>query len=341
MTMTMTMATTMTMCEADPPPAARGVVGRRHSAYLSAKTRAVAWAGAAALLVSCTTAATDSSDHEDASGTVAGAAVPATDGTAGTTVSGGAGTSANATGGADTTPSGSDAGTTGPSSDSTGADSTGGASSVCAFTEDFEGIADGEPWPAPWVEAGGVLVADVQDGRGRLLPIISGYSLARMYAPISCVEAEGTFTFSFGDDQTQGVGVYLRQNGGYLQDTNPSGAGLAAFAESFRDPPGIAIWHEIDGEELQLTPVTPAAILAGETYSVRFRITQQDAATTLLQSKVWAADEAEPTGWAVEVTDATPSLQGIAGGLAIDAWAALTRGAATEMFIDDIVVTDP
>lgn len=232
--------------------------------------------------------------------------------------------------------------TTDPSATSNGdtaGATTSGGNADCDFAEDFEGLADGDPWPAPWVEAGGVMIADVQGGRGRLLPIISGYSLARMYAPISCTDAEGTFTFSFTDDGTQGVGFYLRQNGGYLEQTTPAGTGYASFSEAFRDPPGVGLWHELEGAEMLLTEVAAQTITPGVTYAVRFRVTQMDAATTLLQTRLWPADQPEPAQWSVETMDAAPSLQSIAGGLAIDAWAALNEGMASDMFIDDIVVT--
>ena len=67
-----------------------------------------------------------------------------------------------------TTGEGSDGETTEDSLDETGVETTGAPHDECEFTEDFEGVADGEPWPDPWFISGGVAEADVVDGRGRL-----------------------------------------------------------------------------------------------------------------------------------------------------------------------------
>lgn len=207
----------------------------------------------------------------------------------------------------------------------------------CTFIETFDGIPNGSPWPAPWIATTGVLLADVQNGRGRLVPIISDYSLARMVVPMSCTNVEGSFTFEMTDPQNQGVGFYLRQNGGYLTDTMPPGAGYCSFSQAFTAPNGISLWREIDGQEIILAPYTPSPIMGGVEYAVRFRVTQLDPATTRLQTRIWATTDAEPVTWDIDMTDSTASLQNQAGGLAIDVWS-MPVVAASDVFVDDIVV---
>lgn len=233
------------------------------------------------------------------------------------------------------------AGTADDSPPDTGAESvdeTGVPVQDCDFEESFD-VADGQPWPAPWTALGGVALADVQGGRGRLVPMATGYSLARLGVPLDCVDADATFSFEFTDGSTQGVGFYVRQNGGYLQSTMPTGLGYAAFAENFRDPVGIGGWREIGGSEQQLEAIEPFAITPGVVYRVRLRVTQDGSTRTQVRVRIWRDGEAEPDAWQVERTDATPELQGLSGGIAVDAWSSLTSGQPLELYVDDIVVT--
>lgn len=209
------------------------------------------------------------------------------------------------------------------------------------FVESFTG-ADGDPWPAPWLAVGGVALADLQAGRARFRSVPSGYSLARLFAPVDTRDVELRFTVVFEDIATQGVGFYVRHNGGYLQQTTPSGQGYAVFVEGFRALPGIGVWREVDGVEQQIQILFDAALnfQNGVPYRVRFRVNQVDSATTLLQAKVWPEAGVEPEGWQVEATDSTPALQGISGGIAPDSWSAIqSPGPITaHTFIDDIEV---
>ncbi|MEZ4430487.1 MAG: hypothetical protein R3A51_22655 [Nannocystaceae bacterium] len=238
-----------------------------------------------------------------------------------------------------TDPSATDPSETDPSATDPSATDTEGPGD-CSLVEGFAGIPDGAPWPAPWVEAGGVEVADVQGERGRLRPQLTSYSLARMFAPLDCVDFEVTFTFMFSDDTTQGVGFYVRQNGGYLHQSDPPGQGYASFTESFRDPAGIGLWREVTGNEENLPPVVPQPIAAAVQYAVRLRVTQQDG-FTLLQTRIWPMNQAEPAQWQVERMDSFDALQGTSGGVAIDAWSSLQQGQGTaaDLLVDDIVVT--
>lgn len=188
------------------------------------------------------------------------------------------------------------------------------------FATSFPG--DGAAWPAPWAVAGGVQSHEVVGGRSELVPTPASYSLARMAHPVSTQDVEVRFTFRFTNASTQGVGFYVRQNSGYLHDTTPQGAGYAVFVEAFRGSPGIGLWREVAGAEqdIQIHFDPALGFLDDVDYRVRFRVHQLDAATTFLQAKAWPVSDPEPFGWQVEATDATPSLQNVAGGIAIDSW---------------------
>jgi hypothetical protein len=125
------------------------------------------------------------------------------------------------------------------------------------------------------------------------------------------------------DASTQGVGFYVRQNGGHLHLTVPSGQGYAVFVEGqFRAMPGIGVWRELDGNEFMLAHSGASAPQpqAGVPYRVRFRVQQIDAANTRLQARFWAETDPEPLSWQVEFLDATAALQNLGGGIAVDSW---------------------
>ncbi len=226
--------------------------------------------------------------------------------------------------------------TTGESS----SDTTAGSEGPCMFTEDFEGYADGSPWPPGWTPVGGVELADIEGGWGRLRPLLTDYSLARMVRGIACAEADVSLTFMFTGVESQGIGLYTRHNGGYLMDTAPPGRGYSAFAESFRDPHGIGVWREVGGIEQQLAH-QPATIEPDVEYRMRYRVTQLDPATSLLQAKIWPVGEPEPVDWMVESTDTALSLQGAGGRMTVDAWVSeeFNGPVAPDLLIDDIVVS--
>ena len=220
-------------------------------------------------------------------------------------------------------------------------DTSGGVHDDCEFSEDFEGVADGEPWPSPWLVEGGVAVADVQGGEGRLQAEIQGYSLARMGVHIDCDEVDASVTFRFSDGNTQGAGLYGRTNGGYLRETDPPGEGYAAFSELFRNPGAIGAWREVEGEEQLIQGSEDIPLEANVNYRMRLRITQVDAINSLVQGKIWRLGDSEPTEWTVERTDNTASLQGVGGGIALDAWSSdpVGRAGGADLFFDDLVVT--
>jgi hypothetical protein len=202
----------------------------------------------------------------------------------------------------------------------------------CDFSESFD-------WPPHWTAVGGVAIADVQGGRGRLVPSPGPYALARLVTPLDCVDIEVSFAFELSQPAVQGVGLYVRQNGGYLQQTVPPGEGYVAFIQGFMQPPGIGIWRERNGSEELIEGNVAATINPGVPYRARLRVTQQDAQTTLMQARVWPDGAEEPGAWQVERTDTTPSLQGTAGALAVDTYNVMMQNVGGDMFIDDIVAT--
>jgi hypothetical protein len=200
---------------------------------------------------------------------------------------------------------------------------------------------DGAAWPSGWSQTGGVAAADVTGGRGRLRPAPTSYSLARMDAAVPTRDVEVTFTLVFEQQSTQGVGFYVRQNGGYLHDTDPEGQGYAIFVEGFRGFPRLGLWKEDGGEEIELAFLNLAQpYLDGLVYAVRFRVLQQNATTTHLYGKVWLASDPEPTDWMVDVADATiAALQGTTGGIAVDSWSSLQNPPLVfHTLVDDVRV---
>ena len=230
---------------------------------------------------------------------------------------------------------------TGNTSAWSGPDPSGDPCTATIYATSFTG--DEESWPAPWSVAGGVQRQELVADRSELVPAPSSYSLARMVHPVSTEDVEVRFTMRFTDASTQGVGFYVRQNSGYLHDTTPAGEGYAVFVEAFRGP-GIGVWREVGGSEQDIQIHFDAALglVNGVDYRVRFRAYQLDPTTTMLQAKVWPAADVEPFGWQVEATDSTPSLQNIAGGIAIDSWSSIQApnpiDDANPTIVDDIEI---
>src|SRR5205814_4112910 len=101
-------------------------------------------------------------------------------------------------------------------------------------------------WPLPWTSlADSVALSDLQSNQARWKPRRSatGYTLGRMGATMGVSgdagalgerDVEATFTVQFDDFINQGIGFYLRQNGGYCTTSNtafclpsPAGQGFA------------------------------------------------------------------------------------------------------------------
>jgi hypothetical protein len=207
--------------------------------------------------------------------------------------------------------------------------------------EDFS-VDDTSAWPAGWSALGGVDRRGIASGRAWLTPTVSSYSLGRMghgLASGPARDVEVTFRLAMDDPGRQGVGFYVRQNGGYLTGTTPRGSGYAVFAEAFAGAQ-LGLWRERDGLEEPLVRVAVAGYTPGRDYWVRFRCAQEGGATHLA-ARVWPADAAEPSTWTVEATDATPALQGAAGAIAVDGWNTATPGkgpAPARIYVDEITV---
>lgn len=209
------------------------------------------------------------------------------------------------------------------------------------FTERF--TTDGAAWPASWFASGGINLADVQNGRGRLRPQASNYTVARMSAPIATRDVEGRFLFVMEDQATQGVALLVRHNGGYLTQTNPVGQGYGVFIEgAFFGQPGIGLWREIGGVEQRIahSPPTVPGPISNQAYRVRFRVHQLNTTTTMLQAKYWPDNSAEPIGWQVTATDTTPALQQFTSGINIDSASGINApGSVTaSVLVDDIEI---
>ena len=203
-----------------------------------------------------------------------------------------------------------------------------------SFNEDFA-AADGAPWPAPWTVLGGAASQTVQGGRGRLIPISGSYALARMGVKAGVSDIEVSFQVQFDSLGTQGVGYYVRQNGGWLRNTATRGQGYAVFIEGFRGA-RIGVWKEEDGQEIELTGVA-TALQSNVLYGVRFRVKQATPTMTQLQARIWNATQSEPVGWQVDTMDSTAVLQNISGGMAVDSYSQQASGTITAAtFIDKI-----
>jgi len=207
------------------------------------------------------------------------------------------------------------------------------------YAEPFT-LGDSSAWPAPWAVLGNVALADIQQGMARLMPMPTGYSLARMGAAIANSDVEVRFSLRLEDLATQGVGFYVRQNGGYLTQTTAHGQGYAVFVEGgFRGQPGIGLWKELDGVESQLPSAHASpTITASVDYRVRFQVQQTSPTQTLLRSKLWLAGDAEPSAWQTSVVDTTAALQNISGGIAVDSWSSLMSPGmiSAHTFVDNI-----
>src|SRR5262245_25992929 len=59
-----------------------------------------------------------------------------------------------------------------------GSDASDAGPGTARFEEDFG--ADGAMWPVGWRPLGGVASATVSGGEGRMVPVVSGYTLGRM-----------------------------------------------------------------------------------------------------------------------------------------------------------------
>lgn len=200
--------------------------------------------------------------------------------------------------------------------------------------ESFDGP-NGAAWPEPWEEAGDQIISsELVDGRGRF----DGQTgdVARMVLPgFSEVDVDIVVTVVFEHWESQGFGLYVRQNGGALLQTDPPGQGYAAYVEGgFMRYLGI--WRETDGVEVPLAnaPVPDGELESGVPYRLRFQCFGEDGSTRL-RARLWPEGEPEPAVWQIEHLDDTPVLQGTPGSFAVDLYN--YQGTAS-VFVDDLYV---
>jgi hypothetical protein len=155
-------------------------------------------------------------------------------------------------------------------------------------------------------------------------------------------DIEVSFQVQFESIATQGVGYYVRQNGGWLRGTALHGQGYAVFVEGFRGS-RLGVWKEVDGQEIELMPFTSfgTPLQSNLLYQVRLRVTQAAPSLTRLQARLWLAAQAEPATWQIDTTDATPSLQNVSGGMAVDSYSSQTTGTITAATLVDNIIAGP
>jgi hypothetical protein len=231
-----------------------------------------------------------------------------------------------------------DAGTTDATRDtemsSTTADDTTGDGTwgTLPHEESFDGP-DGAAWPQPWIASGTAVISAQLDGnRGRLVG--QTHRVARMVLPgFEVVDADLTITVEFDDWTQQGFGLYMRQNGGALEETDPPGQGYAAYVEGGYMQT-IGVWRELDGVEemLEGVPVPGGALEGGVPYRLRLRV-RQEGPHTRLRARIWPEGASEPATWQVDMIDDTPELQGTPGSFALDVYNYVGTGG---VLVDDL-----
>jgi len=217
------------------------------------------------------------------------------------------------------------------------------------FEENFN-IPNKLNWPNTWQESGtSIELAEVINNEGRLIPLASNspYSLARIYHPLSnATDVEATFSFVFENASSQGIGLYVRSNGGHLNNTDPSGQGYVVFIERFMgNQSRLGLWYEHNGietsfiREPEISPGVFYDFQDNVKYNVKFQVFQEDISTTRLRAKIWQDGSIEPVSWGVSVTDDYAPLQNISGHIAIDSYNTQSNGTITDAIrIDDILI---
>ena len=217
------------------------------------------------------------------------------------------------------------------------------------YEEHFTGVNQNN-WPLNWQESGtSIELAEVINNQARLVPLSSQspYSLGRIDHPLNEVNQEVTFTFEFEDGSNQGIGFYVRGNGGFLVNTIPMGQGYAVFLERFSgDESRLGLWYEEAGIEIpfirqpEISPGDFYDFLDNTPYNVKFQVFQESLTNTRLRAKVWLNGTTEPSNWGVTHSDDNAILQNIAGSIAVDSFNTQSSGTiATGIKIDDIVIS--
>ncbi len=213
------------------------------------------------------------------------------------------------------------------------------------FTETFTGT-DNAAWPSGWTTISGTtgtMTIDIQTNRGRLQSkawdgVNSNTGLSRVInGTLNLIDADVVFTVEFEDFANQGVGVYLRQNGGYLTDSAVNGQGYGVFWEG-SGTDDFGLWYELNGIETKITgnfnPISPVS--NNIKYQIRYQVEQVNSTDTIQRAKVWLASGTEPATWDITTTTSYVDLQNSSGVFAVDLF---NFSGTSSIYVDDIVIT--
>ncbi len=213
-----------------------------------------------------------------------------------------------------------------------------------SFTETFTGT-DAAAWPSGWSTVSsttGTMTIDIQTNRGRLQSkawdgINSNTGLSRVInGTLNIMNADVVLTVEFENFANQGVGIYLRQNGGYLTDSAVNGQGYGVFWEG-NGANDLGLWYELNGVETRIIGVNPIATVLNNTkYQIRFQVEQVNSNDTIQRARVWLAIDPEPATWDTTITSSYADLQNSSGVLAVDLF---NFSGTSSIYVDDIVVT--
>ncbi|MFV2059886.1 MAG: hypothetical protein ACC653_04325 [Gammaproteobacteria bacterium] len=219
------------------------------------------------------------------------------------------------------------------------------SNSSVVLSNNFTG-ANNASWPSGWttVSSSATISVDIQNNRGRLRSnsyngMTSNSALTRVINnTINIQDSDVVFTVEFEDFANQGVGFYVRQNGGYLTDTATNGQGYSVFMEG-NGTDDLGLWYELNGIETLLTGsnVPAITILNNTAYKIRFQVQQLNSLDTIQRCKVWLASGTEPAAWSIQFTSSFSALQNISGGVAVDLF---NYSGTNSIYLDDIVVTE-
>lgn len=157
-----------------------------------------------------------------------------------------------------------------------------------------------------------------------------------MLPGFSETDVEVEFTVTFDDFGSQGLGFYVRQNGGVLTETTTPGQGYNIYVEGgFQE--SFVVWRELDGVETALIeqPLAGQGFASGVPYRIRFQCFG-DGEYTRLRGRIWPDGEAEPELWNIDLLDGTPELQDTPGSFAVDMF---NYAGTAGVQVDDLVIT--
>jgi len=211
--------------------------------------------------------------------------------------------------------------------------------------QNYDGLSNDAPWPAPWVVAPSSPVQSftIQNGQACLeglvltggMPATGEQNLARLVTPsLNIANFDASFQITLEDPQNQGLGFYGIQNGGFFTLSDPDGQGYGIFIRGY-SADEFTFWYEFEGDEVLHHQVSFTSIASvgnsftTETYNIRYQVEYIDPTVgTIQRAKIWLAGSAEPENWIIPDTIGTdfpainprtiPSLQNITGGFVVD-----------------------